>query len=358
VACSAGADGLSEQDRESVALDILPHGLALAGRVLGARLGDDVAWRVGAGGRESCASLANVGDSSVMLAVSMRAQADREHAHHPLRSRDRPRQPVSRLRHDRAGHSVPHGQGGSRPFVEILRRRWGRRSTISALALLRWDANLAGRRELVQRFHHAFASRYTVTSHFRGRSGRCGVGARDNNREAGAVEVDLRILSSSEAFSVMLLRRWRSISAYSTQRSFRIWRCVARRGACRRAERDFGARIGAVSRLLWAGDCDPTHPSGSHHMQTYEARVRVYAVAGRAVLVAWTPARWSTIPRAVQVADLGEFRPGRRLPADPHRSSAKVKSEVGGQQRERRLHDQPRALLDGQQPGSGSPLRR
>jgi len=73
VACSAGADGMPDEAREAVALDILPHGLALAGRLLEARLAR-VSWHVGTGPAGELRALADVGDTSVMLAVSMHAR--------------------------------------------------------------------------------------------------------------------------------------------------------------------------------------------------------------------------------------------------------------------------------------------
>lgn len=73
VACSAGADGASDLERETVALDILPHGLALARRLLGVALGG-VEWRVSGGPPGEMRAMADVAGTSVMLAVSMRAR--------------------------------------------------------------------------------------------------------------------------------------------------------------------------------------------------------------------------------------------------------------------------------------------
>jgi predicted dehydrogenase len=72
VACSAGADGRDDAERERVALDILPHGLALARRILGAAV-TDAAWTV-VGGAGELRALASVGESTITLAVSMRAR--------------------------------------------------------------------------------------------------------------------------------------------------------------------------------------------------------------------------------------------------------------------------------------------
>jgi len=73
VACSAGADGGSNAERESVALDILPHGLALARRLLGAPLAD-ADWQVAGGESGELRAVSNVAGASVMLSVSMRAR--------------------------------------------------------------------------------------------------------------------------------------------------------------------------------------------------------------------------------------------------------------------------------------------
>jgi predicted dehydrogenase len=73
VACSAGADGGSDADRESVALAILPHGLALARRLLGAPLAASP-WQVDQGRAGELRVAGIVAETSVMIAVSMRAR--------------------------------------------------------------------------------------------------------------------------------------------------------------------------------------------------------------------------------------------------------------------------------------------
>jgi predicted dehydrogenase len=73
VACSAGADGAAESQREVVALDILPHGLALARRLLGRELADCV-WTVSSGPLGEIRAVTQVGPTSVMIAVSMSAR--------------------------------------------------------------------------------------------------------------------------------------------------------------------------------------------------------------------------------------------------------------------------------------------
>jgi hypothetical protein len=56
-----------------VALDILPHGLALACRLLEVRLAE-ASWQVGAGTAGELRATTDAGGASVMLAVSMRAR--------------------------------------------------------------------------------------------------------------------------------------------------------------------------------------------------------------------------------------------------------------------------------------------
>jgi predicted dehydrogenase len=73
VACSAGADGAGDDVREQVAIDILPHGLALARRLLSASLGD-VRWQVGQGAGGELRATGDVAGASVTLTVSMRSR--------------------------------------------------------------------------------------------------------------------------------------------------------------------------------------------------------------------------------------------------------------------------------------------
>ena len=70
VACSAGADGRDDDEREQVARDILPHGLALARRVLGVPLAD-VRWQVGQGVAGEIRAAADVAGASIAFVVSM-----------------------------------------------------------------------------------------------------------------------------------------------------------------------------------------------------------------------------------------------------------------------------------------------
>jgi predicted dehydrogenase len=72
VACSAGADGQDDAVREQVARDILPHGLALARRILGPAVAD-APWSV-SGSAGELGAIASTGETTIMLAVSMRAR--------------------------------------------------------------------------------------------------------------------------------------------------------------------------------------------------------------------------------------------------------------------------------------------
>ena len=73
VTCSAGAEGGTDAERESIALDILPHGLALARRLIGPSFGA-ADWSVGVGAPGELRALADAGGVSVMLGVSMHAR--------------------------------------------------------------------------------------------------------------------------------------------------------------------------------------------------------------------------------------------------------------------------------------------
>ena len=155
VACSAGADGLSEQNREAVALDILPHGLALARRLLGARLGD-VPWRAGTSAPGELRVMADVGDTSVMLAVSMHA---------------RPTENTLTIRCDlgTVRANLYHGYSTiergipsrmdkiGRPFVGSIATVGAALHNLGARAA-RAESAYPGLRELVTQFHHACAS--------------------------------------------------------------------------------------------------------------------------------------------------------------------------------------------------------
>lgn len=156
VACSAGADGMSEAARESVALDILPHGLALAARLLGTPVAG-VAWQVGGGPAGELRALADVGEASVMIAVSMRA---------------RPTETSLAVRCDggtvRANlfHGFATVERGApsrvdkvaRPLVGSLQTLGTALHNLGTRAARRESA-YPGLRELVKRFHRACADR-------------------------------------------------------------------------------------------------------------------------------------------------------------------------------------------------------
>lgn len=154
IACSAGADGASDAEREGVALDILPHGLALARRLLGTEL-TGARWRVAVGPAGEIRAVAEVASTSVMLAVSMRARPTenslvvrcdqgtvRANLFHGYATVERGR--VSRL--DKIGRPF---LGTSRELAAALGNLIGRVS--------RREPAYPGLRELVRRFHLACA---------------------------------------------------------------------------------------------------------------------------------------------------------------------------------------------------------
>ena len=156
VACSAGADGSSDAEREAVAIDILPHGLALARRLLGVPLGN-VDWRVSGGSPGEIRAMADVAGTSVMLAVSMHARPTenaltarcdlgtvRANLFHGYATIERGR--PSRL--DKLG----------RPFVGPARSVGAALGNLVGRVVRREPA-YPGLRELVRRFHLACASR-------------------------------------------------------------------------------------------------------------------------------------------------------------------------------------------------------
>ena len=156
VACSAGADGLSNRARESVALDILPHGLALASRLLEVRLAES-SWQVGVGPAGEVRATADAGGASVMLAVSMRA---------------RPTENSLTIRCDlgTARANLFHGYATiergtpsrldklGRPIVGSLQTLGTAVHNLGARAL-RAEPAYPGLRELVRRFHRACVAR-------------------------------------------------------------------------------------------------------------------------------------------------------------------------------------------------------
>jgi predicted dehydrogenase len=73
VACSAGADRQSDEAREQVARDILPHGLALARRLLGTGWLES-GWYIAPGEPGEIRASTACGSTSIAMAVSMRAR--------------------------------------------------------------------------------------------------------------------------------------------------------------------------------------------------------------------------------------------------------------------------------------------
>ena len=155
VACSAGADRSSEPEREGVALDILPHGLALARRLIGVSVGG-VEWRVSDGAPGEIRAMADVGRTSVMLAVSMRA---------------RPTENALTARHDlgTVRANLFHGYATIERGTPSRLDKLGRPFLGAAQEMTRALGNLVGRtvrrepaypglRELVRQFHVACAS--------------------------------------------------------------------------------------------------------------------------------------------------------------------------------------------------------
>ncbi|HEU4721093.1 MAG TPA: Gfo/Idh/MocA family oxidoreductase [Gemmatimonadaceae bacterium] len=152
VACSAGADGFSDQGREAVAIDILPHGLALAARLLGATLAE-APWQVGGGPPGELRATADAGATSVMLAVSMRARPTENSL-------------VARCDLGTIRANLFHGYATIERGTPSRMDKVGRPFVASALTLGAALQNLTGRlargesaypglRELVRRFHLA-----------------------------------------------------------------------------------------------------------------------------------------------------------------------------------------------------------
>jgi predicted dehydrogenase len=73
VTCSAGADHETSAGREAIALDILPHGLALSRRLLGREL-TSAGWSVEGDVPGEVRLVAQLGSALVAIAVSMRAR--------------------------------------------------------------------------------------------------------------------------------------------------------------------------------------------------------------------------------------------------------------------------------------------
>ena len=154
IACSAGADGASDAERESVALDILPHGLALARRLLGAPVAD-ADWQVAGGAPGELRAVSDVAGASLMLAVSMRA---------------RPTENSLTLRCDRGTihANLFHGyatieRGSPSRLDKVARPLVGSSRALGAAVgnlarrVVRREPAYPGLRELIRRFHLASA---------------------------------------------------------------------------------------------------------------------------------------------------------------------------------------------------------
>ena len=159
VACSAGAEGGTDAEREQVALDILPHGLALARRLIGVDL-ELTSWHVGSGPAGELRVLGEVAGTSVSVSVSMRA---------------RPTENSITLRADRGTvranlfHGFATVERGTpsrrdkvlRPFAastQMLGAATGNllRRTVTG------ESAYPGLRELVRRFHRAAAGEGSI----------------------------------------------------------------------------------------------------------------------------------------------------------------------------------------------------
>lgn len=154
VACSAGADGRGDDEGEQVALDILPHGLALARRFLGVPLAD-ARWEVGQGPPGELRAAADIGGASVVFMVSMRS---------------RPTENSLTLRCDRGTvranlfHGYATIERGApsrldklgRPFASASQGFGAAAGNLIGRAVRR-EAAYPGLRELVRRFHLACA---------------------------------------------------------------------------------------------------------------------------------------------------------------------------------------------------------
>ncbi|MEO6529186.1 MAG: Gfo/Idh/MocA family oxidoreductase [Gemmatimonadaceae bacterium] len=156
VACSAGAELPGAAPPESVALDILPHGLALAGRLLERELASS-AWVVSDGRDGEIRALAQVDHTSVMLTVSMGS---------------RPTENSLTIRCDRGTvrSDLFHGfatieRGSTSRFGKVVRPFGAATAQLHAASTnligraVRREPAYPGLRELVRRFHLAVQGR-------------------------------------------------------------------------------------------------------------------------------------------------------------------------------------------------------
>ncbi|MDB4883425.1 MAG: Oxidoreductase [Gemmatimonadetes bacterium] len=152
VACSAGADGAADTVREAVALDILPHGLALAGRFLAPELALS-RWSVSHGLDGELRALTQIGDASVMIAVSMSAR--------PTENSLTVRCTRGTIRADLFHGFATVDRGSTSRLGKITRPFAAATGVLQAASTnligrsLRREPAYPGLRELVRRFHRA-----------------------------------------------------------------------------------------------------------------------------------------------------------------------------------------------------------
>jgi predicted dehydrogenase len=156
VACSAGADQGDENAREEVARDILPHGLALARRLLG-RSWLDCGWYIASSDAGEIRATTSGGPTSISLMVSMRA---------------RPTENSLTIRCDRGTiranlyHGFASLERGEPSRFEKLSRPFAGAALVFGAATgnlarraLRGETAYPGLRELVTRFYRATIDR-------------------------------------------------------------------------------------------------------------------------------------------------------------------------------------------------------
>jgi len=152
VACSAGADQGSVEQREQVARDILPHGLALARRLLGTGWLES-GWYIAPGESGELRASTAFGSTSISIMVSMRA---------------RPTENTLTIRCDRGTiranlyHGYASLERGHVSRLDKLARPFagaalvlGAASSNLARRALRAESAYPGLRELVTRFYRA-----------------------------------------------------------------------------------------------------------------------------------------------------------------------------------------------------------
>lgn len=156
VACSAGADEQGDFAREAIALDILPHGLALARRLLGRTL-SETEWEVSGGAAGEIRAVATLGDTSVVLSVSMHARP----TENSLTVRCDAGTVRANLFHGYA--TIERGKPSRadkalRPFISSATSAGAAFGNLLGRSIRRETA-YPGLRELVRRFHEACAGR-------------------------------------------------------------------------------------------------------------------------------------------------------------------------------------------------------